>query len=394
MSGSKVNHAHILEGTFRANPDYELVLFDRLPEEQRTLLADLQKDPQFYGVLRPRPGAELGTKSVCRETALLFSTLSQAGRIPRYVIRESGAQSNVTVADLVLDGVLALEHAGEWVTGAGAFALFGPAPSSAPDPSNVLMRLSWDALEYAAHLTVNDASALAMRLYNYNSLPLSPARLATLTSSEALERSHPPPLAEWAAVPAAPQTEGWSAWRSRRSESRRAGGGSNFKLYVSPMPDALPEAFKTVVAAAGDWGALQFKTGRRGHDLLRPDKLVVYFPGMPSLEGAAEQIRRALAGCPSQGVPFTAEVNGAGESGSALLSWGFDPPADPAAPEWLRRESWRLKLANRLGVSLAMAKQNPAEGVSPVDFALARLRSEGVDTETWSPMSDLQEVRS
>ena len=103
---------------------------------------------------------------------------------------------------------------------------------------------------------------------------------------------------------------------------------------------------------------------------------------LSSLQGAAEQIAKTLDGCPPQGVPFTAAIGGSAET-SGLMSWGFDPPADPAAPEWLRRESWRLKLSNRLVAALALAKQNPAADVSPVDFALERIRLEGVNTETW-----------
>jgi hypothetical protein len=143
-----------------------------------------------------------------------------------------------------------------------------------------------------------------------------------------------------------------------------------------------------MVTSATDWGAIQFKAGRRGHDLLRPDKLVAYFDNRPALDGAAEEIGRHLDGCPAQGVPFTAEASEAGRA-DGLISWGFDPPPDPAAPEWLRRESWRLKLANRLGAALSQAKANPATGVSAVDFALERIRLEGVDTRTWSPIEEV-----
>jgi hypothetical protein len=38
---------------FRSNPRYELVLFDHLLPSQQELLADLKKQPDFYGVLRP-----------------------------------------------------------------------------------------------------------------------------------------------------------------------------------------------------------------------------------------------------------------------------------------------------------------------------------------------------
>ena len=40
----------ILQAHFRANPDYELVLFDRLPDEYREQLAALKEDADFYGV--------------------------------------------------------------------------------------------------------------------------------------------------------------------------------------------------------------------------------------------------------------------------------------------------------------------------------------------------------
>ena len=393
MTGSKLDQANILAGTFRANPDYEMVLFDRLPEEQQSLLAGLEKDPQFYGILRPRPGAAaLATKSVCRDTALLFATMAAGpGPLPRYVLREAGAGAGRTVAELVMDGVLAMQAGSDWLSGASALSMLGAAfpESLRPDARHRLARLSWDAIEYAAALSLTDAALLAARLYNYNSLPVSPARLWSLPTAADLERLHPPPSRHWAAIEPTPQSEGWSAWRTRRAASRQQQSGSLYKLYVSPMPEGLADAFRVMVTAAAEWGALQFKAGRSGHELLRPDKLVAYFPSLPSLEAAAAQIQDALRGCPAQGVPFTASIGGAAEV-DGLVSWGFDPPPDPAAPEWLRRESWRLKLANRLGAALAHAKTNPADRVSAASFARERLRLDGIDTETWSPMTASQ----
>src|ERR1700743_3498190 len=42
-----------LERRRRANPAFELVLFDRLPAAERRLLDALTGDPEHYGVLRP-----------------------------------------------------------------------------------------------------------------------------------------------------------------------------------------------------------------------------------------------------------------------------------------------------------------------------------------------------
>src|SRR5262249_12793704 len=75
----------ILDADFRGNPSYELVLFDRLPSDQREALKDLTNDPDFYGVLLPREGTGHAIKSVCRDTALLYLTLTEPGPLPSYV---------------------------------------------------------------------------------------------------------------------------------------------------------------------------------------------------------------------------------------------------------------------------------------------------------------------
>ena len=59
----------------QANPAYELVLFDRLSTPERLALEALGRDPDGYGILRPREDARLSIKSVSRETALLWFTL-------------------------------------------------------------------------------------------------------------------------------------------------------------------------------------------------------------------------------------------------------------------------------------------------------------------------------
>src|SRR5438270_10163890 len=76
--------ASVLDLPLRANIAFELVLFDRLPAGERRLLAGLARDPEHYGVLRPRPGSGLGLKAVDRETALLFLTLARPGPLPGY----------------------------------------------------------------------------------------------------------------------------------------------------------------------------------------------------------------------------------------------------------------------------------------------------------------------
>ena len=77
---------------FRANPAYELVVYDRLSPGEKSALSALTSDADFYGILRPTaPG--LNVKSVNRDLALLFCTLANPGKMPSYVEAELGGRS-------------------------------------------------------------------------------------------------------------------------------------------------------------------------------------------------------------------------------------------------------------------------------------------------------------
>ena len=110
----------IAQGTFRANPRYQLVLLDRLSPPERELLRELEGEDELYGVLRPRSGSGLDVRSVSSDTALLFLTLAQPGPLPGYLLARLGDDLDPTIGRLVLDGVLEIENGGEFVCGARA----------------------------------------------------------------------------------------------------------------------------------------------------------------------------------------------------------------------------------------------------------------------------------
>jgi hypothetical protein len=44
-----------------------------------------------------------------------------------------------------------------------------------------------------------------------------------------------------------------------------------------------------------------------------------------------------------------------------------------------------MRICNRLAAALLLGKASAGSGVSATQFAMDRLRLEGIDTETWSP---------
>lgn len=380
----------ILARSFRANPRFELILFDRLPQEERRALADLAREPGFYGVLRPAAGIGLGLKSVDRDTALLFLTLREPGPLPSYVRSELGDAALRTVARLVADGVLEVENGGAFLSGAAALDLLSE--GGTPSGGGRLAELSLAALRYGQELAVDDPLLLSWRLYCFHRRPLTPYWKRLLPTADAVE-AHlgiaPGGTARrlldrsWSRTTG--RVEGWLSWRARarRGASADPVGAADvptWKLYVSPMPEALAGSFGEILEALTAARAGQFKVGADAAGLLRPDKIVAYFPSFESLGAAAETLTGRLAGAPAHGVPFTSEIGGGG-----LLSWGVDPPRSQRS--WSEGESWRLWLTHRLARALLAARLAQASdpAVEPWRFALERVRLEGVDTDTWTP---------
>lgn len=164
-----------------------------------------------------------------------------------------------------------------------------------------------------------------------------------------------------------------------RSAARPASPPTH-KLYVSPLPDALPAAFARMLETIERLPVAHFKVGADAAGLLRPDRIVLYFDDPATLAAVADALARALAGMPAQGVPFTAPIDDAG-----LLSWGMDPPAETRPLSWLPAESWRSWLCRELASSLLPDGDAPA----PIEPALERLRRRGVDLERWVPAANL-----
>src|SRR6185369_17737552 len=81
----------------------------------------------------------------------------------------------------------------------------------------------------------------------------------------------------------------WISWARKQGRTTRA-DDSTYKLYVSPHPDSLPQTFSTLIDVLSEHEHLQFKVGGSALGILRPDKLVVYFESVESLQRTADAL--------------------------------------------------------------------------------------------------------
>jgi hypothetical protein len=304
-------------------------------------------------------------KAVNASTAWLLRELEHAAPLPVPVRDDPDALA--AAERLVLDGLLEVEIAGRFVTGAAAGRLRSPDTGAGSGP---LAALSLAALRYGTALGKLEPLRLSERLYFYNRVPATPGRRRALGAAAA-RAADEMSRTGWR-KPRGAEPAGWYAWRRPGDRST-----PRHKLYVSPRPDESPEAAVAAARVLAGSEALALKLGRDGAGLLRPDKLVAYFASRVHVQAAAGAVSQALAGCPAQGVPFSAALDDDG-----LVSWGVDPPPQAGRLPW-DGSSWRRSVTDQLARALLEAHR--AELAEPWRHALARVERAGVDTATWAP---------
>jgi len=365
----------------RANPAYRAVPWNRVTPEARETLA---MGADGYGVLAPQEGSHLPLVAIDRDTALLFLTLQEPGPAPDFVFAANAGEGERALRRLLLDRVLELEQLGDYVSGPEACALMGVGPAGT---RGSLVQLSIEAIRYGAALADADAMTLAHKLYRYNTRPVTPMLRRRLpdraafvdflglgpngAARHAIDRS-------WASGDDSPA---WAVFMARQPRRRRA--EQPCKLYLGLALEELPDCLPRLAAELGRSEATQFKIGVELAGLLRPDKLVIYFPSKEALLATAQALLPIVEGRTVHAVPFSAEI----ASGGAL-SWGIDPET-----AWFGdRASWRQWVCEKLAAALITARHSNVHGLEPWQFALERLRLEGVDTETFMPTGNWSEA--
>jgi hypothetical protein len=314
----------------------------------------------------------------------LLEDVQFAQPIPPRIVEQYRGSWKPWITALIMDGLLELECESGFVSGPDAVPLlFESQPKH--EAHGITAELSYRALkmgQFAGETPVKDLQA---RLYRFNSIPASPRWHRRLPSPDALRdrlEITPGPLAARTRAwkPSSVPGPGWIGWeRIERGDANEL-GRTKFKLYVSPAANAVADVLPTILETLGRTDALVLKLGDSAYGLLRPDKLVAYFSDFRELEKAANALSTTHADVPAQGVPFTASLSEGG-----LLSWAIDPARGGTGPHD-QLESFRSWITKRLACSLVQSRSGSDREVQAWEFALTRLRLEGIDTNTFAPV--------
>lgn len=342
---------------FKTNAEYEFLSAGSFASES----LQYQKDHNLDKIIRSKRDGAM--KLVCKNTARVLASFQEQASIPTG--QWDATELNTVLARLVLDGVLRILWNGQFLSGSSAWiALF-----EGEHPQEKSHCLASDALCYAQALRLKNPLQLSMRLYTYNSVPNTHFWRKRFPDSAAVIQFLGSPTKKHLT-----QNRGWLAWQAKRWQWHP--DKPLYKLYLSPQLVALQECWQSVLPVIIESQAVGLKIGADARGLLRPDKIVAHFENYRALMETADELRKALVGFPWQGVPFTAALDSSG-----LLSWGVDLPSANC-------ESWRSWLTYRLATAIIDASKTDLP-VEPWQYAIERLRLEGINTQDWTPTPEL-----
>ena len=384
-----MNCRFLLNEAFRPGPLYELTEWNQLNSATKALLAGMYNEQEIYGVFQPVANdTGVTVKVAYKEVALLYVHLKGSAHLPHYFISSGTTKNNETMARLVLDSILEINWAGNFVSGASALtAIYGNAIFENNEMPGYLSELSMKAIRYAWMLDDIDMRSLATKLYTFNSLTWDSAMRAAFLERYSIKEflfgdsDHTMKKefeVDWYFVEGS-EKKGWLSWV--RYSKRKMGtlpSGQTYKLYISPLINDLPAVLQKSIPILTASDAISFKTGSTLPGLLRPDKLVVYFEYPEALFQTVGLLKQELKCYAAQGVPFSAQLDETG-----FLSHGIDPPGSEVL-DAIESGSWRTKIADMLALAIIQTKNEKLDWQRSIAFIRAALSTSGIDPKSWT----------
>ncbi|MDB5007776.1 MAG: hypothetical protein JWP45_2169 [Mucilaginibacter sp.] len=361
---------NILSYTFRSNPDYKVIAWDKVqgsdkrPGSGRGPFILIPKDPENA---KPIISLDLAEADI-------FFSLNSAQKLTPAHVTLFGENAVQGVIGMVYDNILQIQTAsGAFEGGSNCESVWKLVNShnSVDRPLHPLSKLSCDAISYAFHAAHLDENAITNRLYGFNTYPhimnttqVNPSKINdtdTRLRNIVKERNY--------------HFHDSGYWLNWRHTNCVGFSQLHYKLYISPCLQSTHEVFRTIAEMCFNFLVPAFKIGKGVHGMLRPDKLVLYFQSMEAMLSVANELRHSLNGVDAQGVPFTNPTDT-----GALISWAIEPNAISVNYEGVT--SWRMYVSKCISRSMKLSAF--MYGDHSVASVLKRIRLNGIEPDNWN----------
>ncbi len=383
---------------YRMNPLFTITPAGELSPGQRERFRRFLSRENVYGLLHAPPDSNLTVKVIDRGLAVFLEKFRQPARIPEVhpgFFDQGGAQKRQFILRLVLDEVLEVSHRGRFIAGVDAVnrVLYPGRIGSEAGPGegmNCIQSLSRGAILTAVKSSCDDPRDLSFILYAFNRIPMSRYwRMRFPDEAAVAEFLGLKEDGSWEGMPARVRVRPvkrdeqgepmpfdviWRSWNT--GEQGEEWKKPKYKVYVSPAAKDLPEVFRMVREGMLKWNVSSMKTGREIQELLRPDKLMLYFSDYRSALDCAAEIADMLSPFGYHGVPFTCPV----WEDNPGVSVGVDPPDGLTGSG-----SWRSYIADKIALAIKSIRRRGEDDY--LDHINTHLRALGIDGSNWRPVN-------
>jgi len=379
---------------FRLNPIFKITLVEELTDKQKNAFRRVLTGRKVHSLLHAPREANFTVKALNKPLSEFLEYLREPKKIadlPADYKFELDKDTKQLIVQLVLDGVIEIKFDDSFISGVEAYnKVISPSePVGIPEKADELgfiQKISRIALDFVLKSPYKHPRDLAWILYNFNRVPMHRKRRIQLPDEEAvLKFLDLNEDGSWDGMPdaikcvepqgdknsdLAPFFQIWRSWKVNGAKLKR--DKVNYKVYISPLPDEMPEVFKIVREKIVDAGANSMKTGRVTSAILRPDKLIVYFSNISDALDFANDMIGETSQFKGQGVPFSFQLF----RGNQLISIGVDPP-----PKFGLQNSWRRYVTDKL--ALAIQGADRANVKDRIKYIRTHMRVFGVDIDEW-----------
>jgi len=384
---------------YRLNPIFEITPVEKLTDSQKTRFSRVLERKRIHALLIAPDHTKITVKTLGRDIADFLQHLREPKRItdlPDRFNEGPEAERKEFIAKLVLDTVLEVQGGDGFISGVEAvsgvlFPSTATARRSVGDTLNRIQSLSLEAIGFVLESAAEDPRDISAFLYNFNRLPLCTRWRERFPDEEAvagfLDLSSDN---TWTGMPGSVRMKStgadapedtkifdlfWRYWTFREQPEARE--TLNHKIYVSPLPEDLPAVFGIVRKMAAEGEAHSMKIGRHVTELLRSDKLIIYFAGHGAAIEFAAELAGKLARFEGQGVPFSYQP----DRENPIVSVGVDPPKRLG-----ERNSWRRYITDRLALAVQDVRRTGTG--DRIGRIRTYMRMHGIDIDEWRPASN------
>lgn len=379
-----------LNKRFRAGESYRLVEWNQLEDNDRSMLSNAGNAGEIYGIFKPVSSANgLMQKIAWKEQAFIFLHCKNYHQLPNYVLSQPYGRYENIITEMLIDHVLELQYEEDFISGPGASAMiFDNNWLTKNSLADKLSTLSANAIRYSLYLRNETAKSLGNKLYTFNVIPRDKNSKQYLSAAKSINDfiysgfEHSEMLSKnWSLNR---ERKYWFSWSRNEPlagyEHTEVAG--TYKLYLSPIPDAVPAFFNIAVPVLTRSNATGFKIGQTIDGLLRPDKMIAYFNNREDLFSAAKELEVLSNDIPAHGVPFTTQLDKSG-----LISFGIDH----AFLKLKRGYSWRTWVTEVLAKTILQAKTENLSMEFLFQYIKARLFTERINIDKWSFIDETED---